>query len=257
MQMDPGFAERVFARDAQAVASTGLSEADLALLLAADPVAVRADRDRKRLRQMLGNVAAEFELSLAVAPDRDALLEGFPASEGFHAAVRTDASLPLAFGERVRADAAAGESLRAAIAGLEVALAHARRSPRPVDPPAPGELVLAPWAHLVDLPAGTHAAAMEIRLALEAGGAPAPAPSLAGEGLETLLVVADPEGAAHRLPDARVEEVVGPVARLLRRARLALDAEARGHLAALLDVSPRDLDAFAATLVEERVLLAG
>ena len=264
MQMDPGFAGRVFAREEAAVASTGLGEADLGLLLAADPVAVRADRDGKRVRQMLGNVAAEFALSLAAARDPDELLAGFPASDEFHRAIAEDGSLPLSFGERVRSRA--GEApLPAALAALELALAHARRAPRPVPPPADGEVVLAPWAHLVDLPRGTHARAMELRSALDAGRPVAAIlaaglPAAESDGaLETLLVVADPAkaGNRHRLPDVHVEEARGPVLRLLRRARLALDAEARRHLAAQVEAPVEALDAFVRELLDERVLIAG
>src|SRR5262249_12871534 len=141
MQLDPSFAARLRAGEADAQ----LGPAELALLRAADPIALSADRDLRRLGQFLRNVSEEFTLSRAAGGSA----EGFPSSPEFHDAVQFDRSLPLAFGRYAERCSASGLPAAQAFAALESALARARRELRAASLPGAHELALAPWAWLL------------------------------------------------------------------------------------------------------------
>lgn len=257
MQMDPAFAASVFRRDADALLSLELCPDDLELLLALDPLAVSADREDQRKRQLEGNLASEHALAVAYGPAD--LLPGFLGSPEFHAAIQSGGYAAVAFGAyaaRRAADlkpSAANAAFRALVE-LERAMVSLRR--RRTAPPllAPGELRLAPRAALCSLPAGALHYASRLREALERGE-PLPAPALA-PGEETVLLVSADAG-PHALGVVQPELLEPPVARLLRAAERGLPGSAQAELAAELDSSLDELRRFAAGLVAEGVLLAG
>jgi len=256
MQLDPGFAARIGARDPAAARSAGLGADELALLAAADPAALTADREGRRRAQFLRNVAGEFALSLAAAA-RPELADEFPASPELHAAVAADGSLPLAFARFLAARTETGPPLVRALVALEGGLARLRRELRPPAELEPGELALAPWVELLALPAGTLAAAGALRAALDRAD-----PTPIGVGVieaatERLLLRRAPEPPPFGLPAVEVEELSPALAELLARAARPLGPEARAALAQALEVAPTELEEIAAGLVAERVLVAG
>jgi hypothetical protein len=259
MQHDPAFAERVRAGDAAAAASTGLGERELAWLRDADPIAMAADREGRRSAQLLRNVASELRLASTVGPAADgdrAWLAGFPRSPGFHRAVSEGAALPLACAAWAEALAAhAPSALFRALVTLEAAMMRARRQARPPPAAVPAGAVLrVPGARLVELPAGTHAAAV----ALEQGAEPA---GLAVDEArrEVLLIAADAAADARfgRLRPLRVEPLPALVAELLRCAERPLDRAARAAFAALHELVPEQVEAVVAEYVADGVLLRG
>jgi hypothetical protein len=258
MQLDPAFAARVFAGEDEALRSLALAPEDLELLRALDPAAVGADLDDQRKRQLLGNLAGEYGLSLAAGPED--LLAGFLGSPEFHGAVARGEHLALAFGDYSGRRAREEErgNLRA-LCALERAMALLRRRRAPPPRPAAGVVRLSHRASLVELPDGTLAFAARLRDALERrrsqpgmlvspGGSPG-AP-------ETVLLFAE-EAPRHALPSVRPERLSTPVARLLEGAEGGLSPAGRALLAVELGADPEELEAFAAELVAEGVLVAG
>jgi hypothetical protein len=246
MQLDPGFASRVRAGGAEA--GVGLGAEELRLLRGVDPIALAADRDGRRRAQFLANVSGELALSVAGGLDP----EGFTASAEFHEAVRDDRSLPLAFARYAfRCTRAAPRALRALVA-LESALTRARRELQARPEARPGEIVLAPWVALEDLPKGTLALAACLRTALDTGGA-LPAVALDGSGNETLLIRAVPGVRPFRLRDVEVEQVSPALAALLRA---ALEARTRAALAKRVSTPRAELDPVIADLLAEGILVA-
>lgn len=245
MQLDPGFAERVRARDPEAVTSAGLGPDELELLARADPAGISADAGGRRRAQFLRNVTSEFALSLAVA-DGEKLVEGFTASREFHEAVSRDESLPLAFADHLvshRLRGAAG-----ALAALERAMALARRHPLGELGVTPGHVVLAPGNFLVRVPAGTLAAAARVRAALDRGErAPAldvPAPPPFEE-----LLLRRTDASPFQLPEVEVESLSPALAELLTRVERP---RPRAELA-----SDPELEEVVGELLAEGILVAG
>ena len=278
MQVDPRFAAAFFARDRAALASTGLGPREISLLAALDPVAVEADREGARRAQFLRNVAAEFELSAAVAGVAPALGELFAASPEFHAAAAEGARFSAAFAALAARVARQREDrLLAAIAALEAELARARRAPPREIALAAGEVALAPRASLATLPAGTLDAAVRVRAALDAraqdAAATPPGDAVAVSGLpvdgaaafagtlddggatETILVLARDRG-PHRLADVEPERLEPAVADLLRAAEKPLARAARDAFARARGVDPDDVEAFVADLLADGVLVS-
>jgi hypothetical protein len=257
MQHDPGFAGRVRAGDAAASASTGLGVAELDWLRAADPAALAADRDGRRTRQLLRNVSSELRLAAALGPagDGDAgWIGAFPRSGSFHDAVAAGDPLPLAFAAFAEREAeSASSALFRALVALEAFLVRVRRAAiAPAEAPAPGAVVRAPSAHLLVLPAGTHAVAAALTAGAGAG-------ALRGAATETVLVAVDVSRASRfgRLRALRVEPLSDLVAAFLARAAKPFDRAARAAFAADHGVEPGDVETVADEYVEEGVLLRG
>jgi hypothetical protein len=246
MQLDPGFAKRLRARDTKAVASAGLGPEELELLAKADPAAVSADRGGKRRAQILRNVTSEFALSLALSTNAK-LVEGFTAAREFHEAVTRDESLPLAFGDYLvgrRARGAAG-----AVAALERAMALVRRHPPGELEVTRGHVVLAPGNFLFRLPAGTLEVATRVRAALDRGEpAPAGLTVQSGPPYEHLLMRRT-DSSPFRLPDVSVESLSPALGELLSRAE-------RPRPRAELAADPERAEVVA-ELVAEGILLSG
>ena len=234
MQLDPGFAARLRAGEIDA----HLGAAELALLRAADPGALSADRDLRRLGQFLRNVSEEFARACAAGVPA----EGFTSSPEFHDAVARDASLPLAFGRYAERCSADGSRAQRALVALERALARARRELRASGGPGPGELALAPWAWLVALPAGTLDLAAGVRESLDPAGD------------ESVLVLAAREAAPFRLREVQAEALSLDLARLLEAAQ---KPRALAELARVCGEAESDVAAIASELVAEGVLVAG
>ena len=252
MQMDEGFSGRIFAGDLEASSSTKLDEADLLLLRSLDPKAVAADAKDQRKQQLLGNIASEFTLSTVSGPDD--LLALFLTSAPFHEAIASDEPLVLAFGDFVLSHAVEDERQGdVQLIELELAMARLRRKDR-ASTAAVGTLALSPRADLVQLVDGTLGHAAALRESLEQR-TPHPDPNT-GHGTETVLLVAD-ECNPHQLPDVKTERLEPAVEALLVRAREGLDQTAREALASELGTTLDELSAFAASLVEEGVLIAG
>lgn len=264
MQHDPGFGERLLAREPAALASSELPEADLALLLGASPAGITADAGGKRRAQLLRNLGSELPLASAVAAQGDGdttWLDDFPASVEFHQAIMTDRPLPLALAEwattRARhptRDMAPGF---AALLALETALLRARRE-RGRDPTVgPGQLVRAARTRLAEVPAGTFAFAAAVRVALDRGE-PAPrTPRAFAEGTETQLLVADPPDSPFRLASVRVEPLTPLVARFLERAERPLDAADLSEFAREHELERAELQSVIKEFQSEGVLLGG
>lgn len=251
MQLDPTFDRALRDRDRAAERSTGLSPDELACLRASDPRAVAADRHGARRAQFLRNVAEEFALTLTTLPART--LEPFPRSREFHDAVREDRPLPLALGAYLHRETRRDAGVQSrALLELELVLARARRTTRSVCAVSADEVVLAPWAHLVSLPAGTFELAAALREADGSAGV-----ELDARRSERLLVTAAEEPPAFGLRAVRVERLQGPVARFLERARRPVSRAARSAHARREEADPDELEALVCELVEERVLLRG
>ena len=258
MQIDPAFADAVLARDSEAVASTGLAVDDLALILAVDPRAVAADPGGRRRTQVLGNAASEYTASLAAAATNArtrSLLLDFASSPELHEALAQDGPLPHAFGAfAARVARELDDRLLGALVELERALVRHRRRRAPEPSPAAGEIALSGRAHVLAVPAGTHAAAGALRAALGDGvGRPA-----LGEGEEHLLFLAAVRGSPFRLPEVGVERLDPPADELfVRLARGSIGAEERGRFAAANGAEPAGLDAFLEDFVDEGALVRG
>lgn len=250
VQLDAALHQRVVAREPAALEWLGLAAAELDLLLAADPIAVRADRGQQRRAQLVGNLTTEFGRSVWAA---DVDPQAFVESEPFHRAIARDEPLPLAFGAWLETQASAPPAR--ALVALERTMAHARRELRPGPAVGPDELALAPTCHLLSVPSGTHDLAVAVGVALAAGRAPEATP-LDEARSELLLVQAgEPEPSGRR--DVRVEPLEPAVARLLQRARAPLGPRDRAAFAASEGAAPDELEGFARSLVEDGVLIAG
>lgn len=228
-QMDPGFGDRLFAREDAAVESARLTEEELELFLLAPRAAVHADPGGTRRLQVLGNATLEFRLSLAASGDPRGMLHGFAVSEEFHDAIANDGHLPLAAGHYLTR-ALAGNPLAHAIARLELRLAELRRQPAGPTPP-PGKWQRAHRAAVLTLPAGSLAAAQQLQQALQAGETWT-RPPLASSGEEALLVYAKPITNRWQWTDAVPEAVNEAVAGLFE--------------AAVAPMGPAELEAYAA-----------
>ncbi|MGH9889670.1 MAG: hypothetical protein ACREBE_29340, partial [bacterium] len=239
MQLDPGLAQRVRAGNV-----ADLPPAEHRLLRSVDPAALAADRDGRRRAQFLANVSSEFVLSLAAGLDA----EGFTASPEFHDAVSRDRSLPLAFGRYARR---CSQGALHAMVVLEAALCSARRQLEDRPSPAPGEVVLAAWVSLVQVPDGTLELAVRLRAALDAAST-LPRVVLDDLPAETLLVRAAPSAAPFRLREVEVEHVSPALAALLRAACAPRTRPALAHLAA---TAPVDLDPLLDDLLREKILV--
>jgi hypothetical protein len=229
--------------------------------------------------QLVGNVALELARTVHLAVERLGLADvalAFARSPELHDALREDRSLPLAFGAFLRRrvdDAAPAGDPTHAILALELEMARARRRSVPDAPPtppaAPGEVVLAPAASLLEVPAGTLDFAAELGAAAEAGR-PAPvapvAPAAPGSlgspetaapaAREVLLLLSRPPASGRRtgLREVEVERLSGPAAALLAAARCPLSREARAALARDHGADPAELEAFVATLTTDGIL---
>lgn len=263
MLHDPAFAARLRAGDAEAVASTGLGEAELATLRGADPVALAADRDGRRATQLVESVTSEYALSTHPAIARTLPPDwprAFASSPELHEAVSGDASLGVAFGAfALRRARETGSLAVGALAALEAELARARRRPESAASAPRGCLLRAPDAVLLAVPAGTFALATSLRAALDAGRplSPSALRGLAPDATETVLVLAQARPHAHALREARAERLSPLVAEFLRAAERPLDAAARAAFAAAHDADPSDVARVADEFVADGVLLRG
>jgi hypothetical protein len=264
MQHDPAFAARVRDGDETAAASTALGARELALLRAADPVALSADREGRRANQLLRNVSSEFRLARAIGPDGSgsgSWLAGYPASADFHDAVSAGTPFVLGFALFAEQIAATAPSrLFRALVSLEAAMARARRA-APAQPSVPPDAVMrAAGVSLVDVPANTHTAAAILTAALDAG-APLPrvAPAVDPREMETLLLVADlgVDARFGRLRPLRVEPLTPLVAAFLRDAADPVDGPARAAFAVAHGLAPDDVEAVVRDYVADGVLRFG
>jgi hypothetical protein len=179
-------------------------------------------------------------------------VDAFSAAEEFHAAVRADQSLPLAFARyALRCTHEQPLPLRALLA-LESALARARRELRQCRAPGPGEVALAAWSSLETFPAGTLSLAERLRASLDAGEK---SPELVLEPAldETLLVLSAPAVSPFRLRAVEVERASPALAALLRA---ATEPVTRADLAAVLATERAELDPVIDDLIADRVLMA-
>ena len=254
MQHDPLFAERLRGGDAEAVQSTGLDAADLALLTSAAAAAVAADAGGKRRHQFLRNVSSEHALTLHWAADAS-LLESFTESEEFHRAIREDLSLPLAFASHVRRRAVlAQDALLESLAVLEEAMARARRAPIERPSPPPGGIVLAPRADVLRVPQGSIAAAAAVREALDAG-LPPPRLAVDATDVEHVLVLGSVRESPHRLAQASLELLSTLAGELLTLARQPAGPADLRDFALARDVADNELEEFLAALASDEVIL--
>jgi hypothetical protein len=266
MQLDPGFAARLRARERDAEVSTRLGPLELEWLRAADPAALSADREGRRRAQLLRNVAGEFALCTAVARAPD-WLDAFTASPHFHRAIARDESLPLAFAAYACERALHEPPTFASLVALESALVHARRAPDlGVDVPR-GIVALAPNASLLELAEGTFAWAAALREALDlhAPLPPVPPPvertapcrALATREREHVLIHAGPAPSPFALRDARAERLEPSVAAFLRACASGADANARADFCRERAIDPADLEAVIADFAADGILIAG
>ena len=270
MQADPGFAAAILRGDAEARASTGLEAADLEHLEACHPAALSADAGGRRRSQILGNSASEFLATLRAFESRvPDLLESFASSAEFHAAIRDDGRLPLAFAafaaRRAREldDAALG-----AVVALELEMARLRREVRdrarlesgtgesgPAGPAVPERVRLSDRARVVEPPAGTLGWSEILRWTRRSEAEEAPAaPEDLGAGTERVLLFV-PHPVPHAVSEVRAEVLIPPIDAFLIRARTAVDAEERARFARASGGEPADLESFLADFVREGVLV--
>ena len=261
MQHDVDFAARIARGEPGSIASARLDAVGTAWLRALDPITVAADRDGKRAAQLLRNVGSEFRLCVAVGPtgDGDAFTRAFPRSEFFHTAIANDASLPLAFAAFADTRATGATPLFRALLALEAAMARARRRDTTEVSPPPATLWLSDAAQIVEVPAGTFAAATLLGERLDRGAPRGALPAVSRTAHEAILIVADRTADARfgRLRPLRVEPLETSVAAFLQRAHEPLDAAACAAFAEAYDVAPGALAAVVAEYVAEGVLVRG
>jgi uncharacterized protein len=223
MLVDPAFAQSVRQSGPEGLespASDWLRTVDLDLL-AADP-------DEARLRQLLGNVVLEFVHTVRAAPG---LVVPFAASPELHRAIAEDTPLPFAFAAYAHRELPA-DGLARALLTLDAAMVELRRAPERAPSPT---AQLAPTCRLVELPAGTVAAAS----ALREGGVPVPL----GSTPEHVLVIGGAIEADGRR-GVHVELISAAVAELL--AAGPLTTAARASFAARHEAEEADVE----TLIE-------
>ena len=255
MRMDPAFCAALLAGDPATCASTDLGAQELLLLSNLDPAALHADRGGAGREQALRNLSSEYALSCSLA-GAEVAMEFFGAG-AFHAAIREADALPLAFG-RYLLGRLRGQPEARAIARLEWGMAVARRELREAATPAAGEVALAPWARLVQLPSGSFAHALQVREALDRGRAPrrrAPARPPGEAASETVLLVASAERPPFGLRRVEPECLTALVAGFLERALAPQDARARRDYAEGADADPEDLELLCTALLNEAVLV--
>jgi len=254
MQLDSAFATRVFEREPEALASTGLAEADLTWILAADPIAISADPGGRRLSQLIGNVVAEYVASVSLMVERLGFADiasAFASSPEFHAAIRFDDSLPVGFGAyAARRLEPSGEGTIESVLTLERALVDARRGPREVAKPAAGQVVLAGCARLIELRAGTFE--LLGQLATDSSCDRVLEPES-----EHLLLKTGPPAHVGALYRVDVEVLSESVRAVLRAAEQPLDGAGREALARSRGVEPEELSDFLRSLREEGLLEGG
>ena len=252
MQLDSSFAQAVLARDVAAEGSTELSERELSWLHALDPACISADRAGARRAQFLRNVGSELAMTLRLTGM--GLLDDFTRSSELHAAVCDGSPLPLALARHLERTLAASEPAARAVLELEHGMARARRELRTIQEPSGDQIVLAPWARLISVPAGTLALAEALRLRDPDSAAHTPVPRLADEA-ETLLITAEREPAPFQLRAVVVERLADAPAHFLQRAERPLSRGERAAYAREVDAEPEELDALVAELLHEGVLL--
>jgi len=268
MQHDPTFAERVQNGTPAACATTGLAVAELALLQSLDPAALSADRGGKRRQQFLRNVSSEFKRCVALGPlgDGDSTwIEAFPTSDVFHRAVASGSPLPRAFGAfATRCTAGEAVARFRSLVTLEVAMARARREPAARPAPKPERVALSPWAHCIEVPAGTHALAGALAELLEHGASKEaiaacgrdPGADPVGAGREVLLLVAPPDpprpGSLRQL---RVEPLAPLLAKFLRAHHEPLPRSAWARFAREHGLDRVAVEAVAADFLRDAILL--
>ena len=251
VQLDERFAERVFGRDEEAVASLELEERELSWLLEADPAAVRADRGQERRAQLIGNLTTEFSRSVW-ALEQDP--HEFVYSDDFHTAITQDESLMLAFGNWLVALVPDSSEL-SGLVDLEREMARARRSTRVLPAMSAADILLAAACRVLSVPVGTHDWAVEIGVALESERRPKTAAIDRSESEFVLIQAGAPTVSGRR--DVSVELLEPAVARLLDRAHTPLGKEERADLASSEGASPADLEDFIQTLVADGILVMG
>ncbi len=253
MQHDARFAERLRARDDDAIASTALDADSLALLLAAPVAAVEADPGGKRRAQFLRNVSSEHALTCARAGAE--IVESFTTSPEFHAAMREDRSLPLAFADHaVRWSAATEDALLRALARVEQAMASLRRGPFARVGAPPGGLALGERAEILSLPGGTIAAAARLRQALDANAAVPGDLDIGVDAGEFALVLGGPRPSPHQLASVSIERLNALAGELLS---LCAGPATAADLAAFRtrhEVTEPELAAFTAGLIADGAL---
>lgn len=292
MQMDGGFASRIFEHDPQICSTTGLTDEEFSWLRAQDPAALSADPGGKRRAQIVGNIASEFRLSLSAASQSSknagepgpAWLDHFLGSAEFHGAVLGGDRLPLAFARFALHDARSkGRAELVPVIELEFALARLRReaaggrlgalgshhpsyphgNDQGAEPSVSGlernsaadTLWLSHRARVVDLPSGTHAWCEILQTNLE-NDLPAPRPSgFPTELREVVLLFAYATGARHRPALVRTERLEPPVDELLKRSRTGLTIKARSEFARAQGAEPEDLERFLIGFLDEGVLV--
>jgi len=259
MQVDASFARAILAGDENALATTGLADADLALLRNVDARGISADPGGTRRMQIAGNAASEYLLTLAVAargPRGAKLMDAFLGSPEFHAAMAANGRLPLAFGEFAVGWAGDDHAL-AALVALERGMASLRRAVgATASRLSPGEVQLSPAAQVLELPSGTLAWSALVREALDAGRQ-APLTELPRDAVETILLHVPEAPHPHRLANVRLELLQPPADELMRLASHPLPRAARAAFARAHGAEPAELEAFLAPFVEEGVLVAG
>jgi hypothetical protein len=255
MQLDPGFAARLRARDARAERSTELGAEELAWLRAADPAAVSADREGRRRAQHLRNAAGEFALTLAVAAD-PGWLESFPGSDHFHRAIASDAPLPLALADHLRELAARGPAPLRSLLELESALARARREPHRVSPTGSFAWIRSPSTWLIELREGTFDWASALRQMLDGGDIPAGPPATgSGSGTETVLIHALASLRGSQLREVRAERLEPLVAEFLHRGSQGIDEQRIGEFCRARGLARADVETVIAEFAAEGVLV--
>lgn len=202
-----------------------------------DRTALSADHGDRRRKQLLGNVALEFVHTVRTAPP---FLDGFVSSPELHAALDSDAPLPLAFA--AWAARVLPEGPWTALLALETAMAVARRteSHRPAAP-----LDRSPGTWVVTLPEGTVALADALQTGQE--------PPFAGTGLETVVILGTgPLGPGRTVT---VEVVPEAIADLLRSCPLG--PEGLSAFAARHGADDADVSDLVAGLVADGILTRG
>lgn len=215
MLYDPDLARAVYADRDGALAGEDLTAEERSWLVAPDPRAYRTDAARRA--RTLAALMEELSTAAAMAlrrgregarPPETKLLEAFFASRFFHDAIRGGAAMIFAFADYVefgppgQVDARVGP-----LARLDKAIAAVRRAPAPPagEPrPRPGDsthLVLAPWARVLAVPAGTSELHHRVRRALTARGRTAIESLLDPRWSLPVLLGLDPDAEEHLVVD--------------------------------------------------------